>query len=360
MAIDERDSIQRMVERRDAELGRLQGDLELLKGQLEAAISAKCQALAQADEVASMKLTIEYKEKRLEQERSLLNKQMESLNQDLHQKTEELLNMRRDNTLRCIQLETKLTEKMQELAAAADQIKALTDLNGRLEQRVDDLNTKLTQQKELYTKTTESFNNELQAQTKLAELHKKDCDEHAEHIKKLTAAIEELQENLKTASEKYGDLETEHKEEVLRNQELLEKKDECIALLKRELEVANDLLEGSRHDSLSKHIEELSPGAAAAANILKSGLSLTGIYNKYVEVAEELATQKAETARAKAYMSEIIEELEAKGPYVRKQREELENALDTIAELMKKNDELEAEAQELRETTTQCKRNEGK
>lgn len=64
-----------------------------------------------------------------------------------------------------------------------------------------------------------------------------------------------MQTNLKTASEKYGDLETEHKEEVLRNQELLEKKDECIALLKRELEVANDLLEGSRNESLSKHIE---------------------------------------------------------------------------------------------------------
>lgn len=64
-----------------------------------------------------------------------------------------------------------------------------------------------------------------------------------------------MQEKLKIASEKYGDLETEHKEEVLRNQELLEKKDECIALLKRELEVANDVLESSRHETLSKHME---------------------------------------------------------------------------------------------------------
>lgn len=71
----------------------------------------------------------------MEQERALLNKQMESLNEDLHQKTEELLNLRRDNTLRCIQLETKLAEKMQELAAAADQIKTLTDINSRLGQR---------------------------------------------------------------------------------------------------------------------------------------------------------------------------------------------------------------------------------
>lgn len=129
---------------------------------------------------------------RLEQERSLLSKQMESLNDDLHQKTEELLNLRRDNTLRCIQLETKLTEKIQELSIATDQIKALTDMNTRLEQNNDEISAKLIQQKELYAKTTESFNNELQAQTKLAELHKKSCEEHAEHIKKLTAAIEEV------------------------------------------------------------------------------------------------------------------------------------------------------------------------
>lgn len=117
---------------------------------------------------------------------------MESLSQDLHQKTDEILNMRRDNSVRCIQLETKLTEKLQELANANEHIKSLTDLNSKLEQRTDELSGKLNQQKELYAKTTESFNNELSAQTKLVELHKKNCEEHAEHIKKLTAAIEEV------------------------------------------------------------------------------------------------------------------------------------------------------------------------
>lgn len=64
IATDERDTLQRMVERRNGDLERLQDEMDQLKNQLEVAISAKCQALAQADEVASMKLTIEYKEKR--------------------------------------------------------------------------------------------------------------------------------------------------------------------------------------------------------------------------------------------------------------------------------------------------------
>lgn len=79
-----------------------------------------------------------------------------------------------------------------------------------------------------------------------------------------------------------------------------------------------------------------------------------------MEVAEELAAQKAETVRVKAYLNELVAELEAKGPYVRRQREELENAVDTINELMKRNDDLVAEIQDLRETVTQCKRSEGK
>lgn len=124
------------------------------------------------------------------------------------------------------------------------------------------------------------------------------------------------------------------------------------------MKVANDYF--FKLTILKQFFVDLSPGAAAAANLLKSGMSLTGIYNKYVEVAEELATQKAESARVKAYLAEIVEELEAKGPYLRKQREELENALETISELVKKNDELVIETQELRETVSQCKRLEGR
>lgn len=78
-----------------------------------------------------------------------------------------------------------------------------------------------------------------------------------------------------------------------------------------------------------------------------------------MEVAEELATEKAETARMKAHITEMIQSLQENGPFLRKQREDLENAFDTIAELVKKNDELVAEIQDLRETTSECRRSEG-
>lgn len=72
-----------------------------------------------------------------------------------------------------------------------------------------------------------------------------------------------------------------------------------------------------------------------------------------------MASEKAESARIKACLTEMVQELELKGPYLRKQREDLENALDTISELVRKNDELVAETQELRDTASQCQRSEG-
>lgn len=192
LAIDERDELLKMIDRRNAEVERMQADIEILTKQLTAAVSAKCEALAQADEVASMKLTIEYKEKRLEQERALLNNQVQSLTQDLTQRTEELINLRRDNVSRCIQLETKLTEKNQELSVALEQIQCLTDVNSNLKQKAEELSEKLICQKEVHSKANESYMHELETKTKLAELYKSTSEEYQQHVEKLTKAIAEV------------------------------------------------------------------------------------------------------------------------------------------------------------------------
>lgn len=77
--MDDRDEQLTMLQRRIGEVERLQLDIETLTKQLEDAINTKCEALAKAEEVESMKMTLEYKEKRLEQNRSLMNSQIQSL-----------------------------------------------------------------------------------------------------------------------------------------------------------------------------------------------------------------------------------------------------------------------------------------
>lgn len=50
-----------MVERRDNELRRLQEDISSLTVQLQAAVTSKCEALANSDEVQSQKLALDFK-----------------------------------------------------------------------------------------------------------------------------------------------------------------------------------------------------------------------------------------------------------------------------------------------------------
>ncbi|KAI4471104.1 nucleoprotein tpr-related [Holotrichia oblita] len=346
LAVDERDEFSKMLERRNAEIERTQSDLLAVTKQFEAAVSAKCEALAKSEEVAALKMTLEYKEKRIEQERNLLNQQMETLTEELRNKTDELMNMRRDNTTRCFQLETKLTEKLQELKLATDTVKTLTDTNNNLLVKIEEFNKKLVEEKDIAVKTQEAFQHEMDAQKKLASLYKDMSQEKTDLAEKLTEGFQEVKGKLDEAVEKYGELETKHKETCLSHEEILSKKTECIAMLKKELEAAQDLIENVKSESFQKEVEGLSPSAAITSKFIKSGMTMTQIYSEYTSAVEQLTTSREE-------------EIEDKSPYLAKQREDYEKALDTIAELTKQNDDLINDMQGLRDSASEAKRSEG-
>lgn len=356
MAVDERDEHLTMIQRRNAEIERMKLDLETLTKQLEDAVTTKCEALAKADEIASMKVTLEYKEKRLEQERSLMNSQIESLTAELHERTEELLNMRRDNTSRCIQLETKLAEKTQELTVAQEQVNFFTELNQNLTSRNEELAQKMFAQSETHAKTNESYVCEIEAKTKMANAYKAMYEESHRHAEELKDALSEVQELLRQATEQYGELETKHKETELANEEIISKKNDCIAMLKKELETANEIMEQTRHDSIGKDLEGLSPSAASASRLIKSGMTYTEVYSRYVSVNEQLTTKEEECKRLNNYITCIVAEIEEKGPLIKKLRQEYSDTLDANDALKASNDSLLAELQQLRDANSENRR----
>ncbi|KAK9892640.1 hypothetical protein WA026_021017 [Henosepilachna vigintioctopunctata] len=345
-----------MLQRRNLEIERMQADIKSLMEQLEAAINSKCEALAKSDAVESMKLTLQYKEKRIDQERELLNKQVQSLSEELHSKTEELLNIRRDNTSRCIQLETKLSEKTQELEVAVEQIKSLTELNNNLSSRIEDLAQNLSNQRETEGKINESYSQEIDAKTKLSNAYQQMYEESKQYADGLQEALEEVQELLKNATNKYGELETKHKESELAHEEIIIKKNDYIALLKAELETANELLENSKHFKINKDLGELSPTAASTANLLKTGMTFTELYSKYVAVSEKVLTLQEENARLNNYINNIVKEIEDKGPLIKKLRDNFSSVIVANDELRANNDELLMEVQALKDNNSECRR----
>jgi uncharacterized coiled-coil DUF342 family protein len=58
---DERDSLMKMVERRNFEVERLEADVKSLKQQLQSSINSKCEALSKYDEIQHKEVNIEFK-----------------------------------------------------------------------------------------------------------------------------------------------------------------------------------------------------------------------------------------------------------------------------------------------------------
>ena len=150
----------------------------------------------------------------------------------------------------------------------------------------------------------------------------------------LTSAVKELQGLLAEADKKYAKLETEVNEGKSKQEEVLIKKEETIGALKKELEAGNKLIKTMKEKGLSEaSIECLSPSAAQASKLLKSGVTVTGIYSQMVGLGEELQAEKSETQRLNLYIEQILHEIEERAPLLKQQREDYEKAVAAVGGL---------------------------
>lgn len=102
----------------------------------------------------------------------LLRKQVETLSEELEDKTVELLNLRRAKATQSVNNESELATKTEELRIALETIADLKATNEKLTERAEELLEKLTSQRESYDIMMDNFHQELSAQTKLAQLYK--------------------------------------------------------------------------------------------------------------------------------------------------------------------------------------------
>lgn len=348
-AVDERNDLTRILQRRDTEIERLTANETSLSQQLRAAIDTKCEALAQNDEIQSKELALQYREKRIEQERTLLNSQIAGLTEEINRLTSELQTVRLNNTSRMVNLETQLTEKLEELSAANDTITQLNELKKNLNNRAENLNQRLLEQREIENKMTENYKKELEAKTKLAELFKSMLDDAEAKTLELTEGISELQKLLNEATEKYGELETKFKQAESDHEEMMEKKNEEIENLKTELRNVNQALQTSDAHNLDVALSDLAPSAATASKLLKSGMSLTQIYSQLVKAVEELTEEKEKTRKLSTTIKSIILELEEKAPLLQKQRNEHVEAIETNTAMSQQVESLVMECNRVRD-----------
>lgn len=253
---DERDSLLKMIERKSSEVERLQSELQMLQAHMKEAIEAKCDAVIKYDTVRSKEISLEMKEQRMEQDKVLFTNQIKVLTEDLNRNIAEAQNVRRENTIKFMQLQSKLSEKSEEVNILTSENADLKESNLNLSNQVKKLNDKFLAQNTETQRMIDLYKKEMAAKTKLADLYKQNADSKSDETTELENAITDLKRMLAEASEQYGELETTHKAVQVQHEQDLEEKNKKIEELKTELKHANELIQQFNEESLENALGE--------------------------------------------------------------------------------------------------------
>ncbi|XP_060773336.1 translocated promoter region b, nuclear basket protein isoform X2 [Neoarius graeffei] len=350
----EKRDLVRTLERTSQEVGGQSEDLKRLSDRLVEVSATNMQLRLKLDELEALEVSIKYKEKRVEQEKDLLQGQVTWLSEELKAKSEELLLLSREKGSEILELKCSLSNKDDECIRVQDRLVSLKSSNENLQKQAEDLISKLKEAKEQQDASGEKFRNELNANIKLSNLYKGAAADAEAKSEELGRAVEELHKLLKEAGEAHKAMEIKLAEaESCKQKEVAELK-ERIGILEKELDNANDLLSDTtrRVGTTSalvlpdEQLSTMSPTAAAVTKI-RPGMKLTEIYTAYVDSQEQLQLEKLESKRVNKYLDDIVQEVEAKAPILKRQREELERAQKSVASLSAKLEHAVQEVQRL-------------
>uniref|UniRef100_A0A4W6CYY1 Nucleoprotein TPR n=1 Tax=Lates calcarifer TaxID=8187 RepID=A0A4W6CYY1_LATCA len=287
-------------------------DLRQLNDKLVEVNTSKMALQMKLDELEAAEVNIKYKEKRMEQEKELLHGQTSWLNEELKAKSEELLSLSRQKGNEILELKCTLENKEDEA-------------------------------KEQQANMEEKFRNELNANIKLSNLYKGAAADSEAKSEELSRAVEELHKLLKDAGEANKALEEKVQEMNGATDKAVAELKERIQGLEKELDNANELLSSSKLRGpvavtsvlTEEQMTTMSPTAAAVSKI-KPGMKLTELYTAYVESQEQLQLERLENKRVNKYLDDIVQEVEAKAPILKRQRDEHERMQKSVASLSAK------------------------
>uniref|UniRef100_A0A671P6C0 Nucleoprotein TPR n=1 Tax=Sinocyclocheilus anshuiensis TaxID=1608454 RepID=A0A671P6C0_9TELE len=302
-------------------------DLKRLSDKLVETNTIKMELQLKLDELQSSEVSIQYREKRMEQEKELLQNQNTWLNSELKSKADELYTLSRDKGKAILELKCSLESKKDEVTRLQDQVNTLKKNNDNMQKSTEDMMNKLKEAKDQRASMEEKYRNELNANLKLCNLYKNAAADSEAKNAELNRAVEELNKLLKEAMQ---DLQSvrERAESDLQ---------EKVRHLEKELENANTRLADFKRRALTEEeLTNLSPTAAAVAKIVKPGMKLMELYNAFVEAQDQLHLEKLENKRVHRVLDEIVLEVETKAPILKRQREEYENMQKSMSSLCAK------------------------
>jgi len=168
-----------VVERKNQEIDRLNDEWKTMSEKLSEANSIKCEAQAKLDQIQSQETSLKFREKRIEQEKELIQKQNTWLSEELKTKTDELVKLRKEKSSQVLELQTQLDERTEELSHLKTSADTMKESNNEMKSKVESYMEKLKEAREQFVKMEDHFKTELASQSKLAILYKRIFSVHS-------------------------------------------------------------------------------------------------------------------------------------------------------------------------------------
>ncbi|RNA44217.1 nucleo TPR isoform X1 [Brachionus plicatilis] len=326
-----------LLDKKIKENDRLNEEWKSINVKLSDSESKICEITAQLEEIRGRESTIGFKERQFQADKERLLNEIDWLNQQLKDKSMQLLESKGNSNQKIYDLESKIEDYSAENRKNKNLMDALQNANQSMETQIDELTKKLQEIREKDIKLKLEFNEEAMQRDKLIDMYKEENSNCKIRLEDAANAIKELNQMISEAKEEYSKLADEKNFNETSYEAKIKEKDEMIYKLEQELKNANELLSIAKRKGATvlseSDIEQLSPAAAVASKLLKSGMTLTQIYSEYVNLTETLQNEKKENERLKSYITEVIHEIEEKAPLLRRQKEEYEDSLKTISNL---------------------------
>ncbi|KAG5668210.1 hypothetical protein PVAND_016159 [Polypedilum vanderplanki] len=298
------------------EFKRLESELKFSQQQLASAIESKCSAITKYEETQHKMLEINFKEQRMNQEKILMQNQLEILKNDLNRNIQEFQQFRVDSSNRCVSLEAKYHEKCEELNIALLQSSQLKESNEILSEKVKEFSKQILSLNEEFSISKKKYLAELTAKSRLIELYKEKSQDSDDHHREMTDAMTILRSALKEASEEFSKLAMKNK-----NDEMQHKID--MEAIKSELNNANCLLNSCIND-----------------NFENGQHSVSSVYNNYINAMEDIEKLSIEHEELKEKFSNLFNEVNELRP-MKNLKIKYEQSIEQKEEAEKKIEKLE-------------------
>lgn len=367
-----------LVERKDLEISEKNATIKSYMDRIVYSSDNAAQREARLSEAEAELARTKASCTRLSQEKELIERHNVWLNDELTEKVDSLIGLRKTHADVEADLSSKLADVERQFNECSSSLKWNKERVRELEAKLKSLQEELCSSKDAAAANEERLNAELSTLNKLVELYKESSEEWSKKAGELEGVIKALETHLSQVENNYR--ERLEREESARNQFQKEAADLKAKLEKCEAEIetsrkANELnllpLSSFTTDAWMNSFESTDmvevnravvpkipagvSGTALAASLLRDGWSLAKMYAKYQEAVDAFRHEQLGRKESEAILQRVLYELEEKAEVILDERVEHERMVEAYSMINQKLQNSISEQANLEKTIQELK-----